>query len=207
MHLEVWVEKDALLGVVASACEDWRVPHGAMRGDSSDSLVYKAAQRLADAIADDRKALVLHLADHDPGGIKMSLDLQKRLSLYSHYDDIDNLEVWRIGLTMEQVPAIRAATQHRQRNGPQAGSLCAPVSDTRCWELDALTPRVIRGLIDAEICKVYDKAEWDRVEQQESLDRDRLLQLAAEWDARDGEPEPPPKPQVKRVPLVKRKRR
>ncbi len=36
-RLEVWIEKDALLGVIERVCDDYRVPYFACRGNNSDA--------------------------------------------------------------------------------------------------------------------------------------------------------------------------
>lgn len=44
---EVWIEKDALLGVIESVCREWRVPYFACRGNNSETLQYQAGKRFA----------------------------------------------------------------------------------------------------------------------------------------------------------------
>jgi hypothetical protein len=42
---EVWVEKEALLGVIERVCTELRVPYFATRGNCSQTLVYTAGKR------------------------------------------------------------------------------------------------------------------------------------------------------------------
>ena len=42
---EVWIEKDALLGVIEGVCTRLRVPYYAHRGNNSQTLIYQAGQR------------------------------------------------------------------------------------------------------------------------------------------------------------------
>jgi len=44
---EVWIEKDALLGVIEGICRRWRVPYFACRGNNSETLQYQAGKRFA----------------------------------------------------------------------------------------------------------------------------------------------------------------
>jgi len=55
---EVWVEKDALIGVIARACEREDVAYFSCRGYTSQSELWGAAQRL-ERYADDGQALVI----------------------------------------------------------------------------------------------------------------------------------------------------
>ena len=76
---EVWIEKAALLGVVAPICDEFRVPYFAHIGNNSQSEQYKAGKRFAGLFDQGRIPLVLHLADHDPNGIDMTRDNTERL--------------------------------------------------------------------------------------------------------------------------------
>ena len=51
---EVWIEKDALVGVIQGVCEERRVPYFACRGYSSQSEQYSAGKRMEAALADGR---------------------------------------------------------------------------------------------------------------------------------------------------------
>jgi hypothetical protein len=55
----------ALVAVVEDACERWRVPYFACRGNNSKSEQYAAGRRFADRFT----PIVLHLGDHDPSGL------------------------------------------------------------------------------------------------------------------------------------------
>ena len=63
---EVWVEKDALIGVIENVCSEYQVPYFAHRGDPSTTMLYEAGKRFADYFDQGQIPLVLHLADHDP---------------------------------------------------------------------------------------------------------------------------------------------
>src|SRR6185503_5271599 len=68
-YVEVWVEKDALIGIVEQACQPLDVPHFSCRGYTSSSELWGAGQRLRKAAdTNDRKPVVIHLGDHDPSG-------------------------------------------------------------------------------------------------------------------------------------------
>ena len=108
-RVEVWIEKDALVGVIISVCQEYRVPYCAAHGNISQIEVYKAGKRFANYLADGVTPIVLHLADHDPTGIDMTRDIRERVSLYAR----EEIEVRRIALNIDQarrrrLPGIRA---------------------------------------------------------------------------------------------------
>jgi len=100
---EVWIEKEALVGVIEAICHEYRVPYLAHKGGNSASAMYEAGKRFADIISQGQIPLVLHLADHDPTGVFMTEDTEERLALYAGQP----IEVRRIALTMEQVRRYR----------------------------------------------------------------------------------------------------
>jgi hypothetical protein len=85
-HVEVWVEKDALVGVVQVACDEVRVPYLSCRGYVSQSEMWSSAMRLRHIIESGRNVTILHLGDHDPSGIDMTRDIEERLGnfIYAH---------------------------------------------------------------------------------------------------------------------------
>lgn len=89
-RVEVWVEKDALGGVIERACDDDRVPWFSCRGYTSQSSIWGAAQRFNGYIQQGQIPVVLHLGDHDPSGIDMTRDIRERLELFMDGDHLRN---------------------------------------------------------------------------------------------------------------------
>lgn len=96
-YVEVWVEKDALIGIVSQICRELDVPHFSCRGYTSQSEMWSAAQRF---IRQDYRGsrTIIHLGDHDPSGIDMTRDIQERMDMFGA-----DVFVKRVALTMEQI--------------------------------------------------------------------------------------------------------
>ena len=80
---EVWIEKDALIGVIEGVCNELDVPYFSCRGYTSQSEMWRAGQRLQhwkQGLAQD--TYIIHLGDHDPSGMDMSRDIFDRLELF-----------------------------------------------------------------------------------------------------------------------------
>lgn len=174
-HVEVWVEKEALAGVVQRAAEALDVSYFSCRGYTSQSEMWVAGQRLQDYVDKDIQPVVIHLGDHDPSGIDMSRDIQDRLELF-----MGGVQFDRIALNMDQV---------RQYNPPPNP---AKLTDSRVegyianfgrqsWELDALDPAVLNTLITNAIEQFIDRPLMD--EQQARIDREKaqLQDVADRW--------------------------
>lgn len=89
VHVEVWVEKQALAGVVERVCNQYDVTSLACKGYMSQSEQHAAGMRMLGFIRDGKRVHVLHLGDHDPSGIDMTRDNEARLRMFigHHLDD------------------------------------------------------------------------------------------------------------------------
>jgi len=153
---EVWIEKDALIGVIEGVCTELRVPYFAHRGNNSQTLQYQAGRRFAGYLDQGLIPLVLHLADHDPNGIDMTRDNIERLALYARAD----IEVRRIALNMEQVRRYSPPPSFVKEGDTRTTGYRARFDTEECWELDALSPTVIADLIRSEIEGLINQRAW-----------------------------------------------
>jgi hypothetical protein len=174
---EVWIEKEALLGVIESICTELRVPYFAHRGNNSQTLQHQAGKRFADYLDQGLIPLVLHLADHDPNGIDMTRDTIERLALYARAE----IEVRRIALTMKQVQQYRPPPNFVKEQDTRSGGYRQRFGTDQCWELDALSPTVIANLIRSEIEALIDQMRWRIAGAKEETGRRLLAGVAANW--------------------------
>jgi len=66
-YIEVWVEKEALAGVLERACKPLDVSYFSCKGYVSQSAMWRAARRIIRQDSD--KAIILYLGDCDPSGV------------------------------------------------------------------------------------------------------------------------------------------
>jgi hypothetical protein len=174
---EVWIEKAALLGVVESVCDEFRVPYFATIGNSSQTLLHDAGNRFAGYLDQGLIPLVLHLADHDPNGIDMTRDIVKGLALYARAD----IEVRRIALTLPQVRQYAPPPNFAKETDSRYAAYVTQFGTTDCWELDALSATVIADLIRTEITGLIDRPRWDAALASEQRNRELLERAADNW--------------------------
>lgn len=179
VRVEVWIEKDALTGVIGTICDKYEVPFISTRGYISQSELYDASKRFGDHYdKNEQKTILIHLSDHDPSGIDMHRDLGDRLGMFlnNDYSVDDVLEIHRIALTTKQVrhysppPNPAKATDSRFRDYQRQFG-----DDS--WELDALDPRVITGLIEEEILLHRDQDIWEEMEEKENSCKKQLRKI------------------------------
>ncbi|TXH10976.1 MAG: hypothetical protein E6R03_14810 [Hyphomicrobiaceae bacterium] len=85
-YVELWVEKDALSGVLRNIASQYHIPVVVNRGYSSSSAMRESGERIRDAIEryGSERGLVIYLGDHDPSGEDMVRDITERLELFSN---------------------------------------------------------------------------------------------------------------------------
>jgi hypothetical protein len=176
-YVEVWIEKEALVGVIDNVCRRWRVPYFACRGYNSDSEAYDAATRFKWQIRDGIRPVIFYLGDHDPSGIQMDADHYMRLGQLSGYE----IEIRRLALTKEQVEEHRLPPNPVKKADSRSQSY-ELLHGGGCWELDALDPSIIAGLVRREIESVIDREEWDKGLAAEREVKDKLLAIAEDFD-------------------------
>ena len=90
-YVEVWVEKDALVGLLEVACKPLDVPYFSCRGYTSQSEVWAASQRFLEKIRAGKRLIIIHLGDHDPSGIDMTRDITDRMTLFLTHHGIRDM--------------------------------------------------------------------------------------------------------------------
>jgi hypothetical protein len=174
---EVWIEKNALIGVIEGVCTELRVPYFATIGNNSQTLQYQAGKRFARYSDLGLIPLVLHLADHDPNGIDMTRDVRERLALYARHE----VEVRRIALTLDQVRQYNPPANFAKDSDTRTSGYRDRFGTDECWELDALSPTVISELIRAEIEGLIDQRRWNAAKAKERQGHELLAAVAANW--------------------------
>jgi hypothetical protein len=161
-RIEVWIEKEALIGVIEGICSELQVPYFACKGYTSQSEMWEAGQRLRRYEKAGRNTIVVHLGDHDPSGLDMTRDIQERLEMFGSTATID-----RIALTWEQIEEYGPPPNPAKTTDARYEKYREEFGDDS-WELDALEPRVMADLIRDAVEARINQDLW-----QEALDRQR----------------------------------
>ncbi|KKN67395.1 hypothetical protein LCGC14_0462590 [marine sediment metagenome] len=78
VYIELWVEKDALSGVLKRITHYYHINLMVNRGYSSCTAMHDAYERFVKKVAEGKKVVVLYLGDHDPSGLDMVRDITDR---------------------------------------------------------------------------------------------------------------------------------
>lgn len=170
-YLEVWVEKDALSGVLQPITERYHVNLMVNRGYSSSSAMHDASIRFKREEEKGKSTYILYLGDHDPSGMDMVRDIQERMKIFG-----SEVEVKRIALNMDQIQQFNPPPNPAKITDPRAKKYIAEFGSTS-WELDALSPRDLNTLLDTHIQELMDIEaynHWCRLEEHEKQELVRL---------------------------------
>lgn len=175
-RVEVWVEKDALVGVLEKACNELDVPFFSCRGYGSQTALYDAGKRILRHIRDEKEPIIVHLGDHDPSGCDMTRDITDRLELFVGR----RVHVERIALNMDQVEEHHLPPNPAKSTDSRFGRY-SDEHGHESWELDALEPQLLHSLITETVLKYRDESRWSARLEEESAQRKGLETASARW--------------------------
>lgn len=176
-YVEVWVEKQALEGVIARPSNRLHVNYMACKGYLSASEAWRAGLRFQSAIQQGKRPVMIHLADHDPSGLNMTDDNSNRLRLFA---EDASVEVRRIALNMDQVEHYAPPPNPAKETDSRAAAYTAKYGPYS-WELDALEPKVIDQLIEDTVNEYRDMDIWNKVMAEQAEARRSLEALGDNW--------------------------
>lgn len=180
-HVEVMVEKDALSGILEPVCRQLHVRFTANKGYSSSSAMYEAGKRIGRAWHDaDKEIHIFYLGDHDPSGIDMTRDIRERFHLFSSA----RFEVHRLALNYEQVEVWQPPENPAKETDSRYAAYRDEFGESS-WELDAVEPRTLAGLVREGIEQLIDHDKWDEVMMREDSMRGDLNFFADEYEKKE----------------------
>lgn len=182
-YCEVWIEKDALVGVFEGVCNELDVPLFSCRGYASASEVWAAGQRLARKVQHGKNVRIFHFGDHDPSGLDMTRDIIDRLYTFigRHVGaHLSRFQVERIALTMGQIQRYTPPPNPAKTTDSRYEDYQREYGD-ESWELDALEPQVLADLVRSSVEGVMDTDKMEAAKEEERRNRELLDMAANRW--------------------------
>ena len=176
--IEVWIEKDALIGVISGICLELDVDYFSCRGYVSLSEMWRAAQRYQ---YDGRPCVIFHLGDHDPSGLDMTRVIKDTLVTFG----CDDIEVRRVALNMDQIEQYKPPPNFVKPKDTRTDDYVEKYGQDS-WELDALSPQVMVDLIKENVDQLTNKAKRQRRIELQNVQKAEI-QIILEEDADDWE--------------------
>jgi hypothetical protein len=173
---EIWVEKDAVKGVITGICQELDIPYLCCRGYTSQTEMWGSAMRLQEIIAGGQTPYILHFGDHDPSGIDMTRDIQERLAVFKVEPQFK-----RMALSKKQVDDYKCPPNPAKETDSRFKEYEKKFGD-ESWELDALEPKVIVELIRKEVLSVRDEDAWDERKAYQAEQYGQLKYASDNWE-------------------------
>jgi len=179
---EIWVEKEALAGIVERAGQTNDVSYLSCRGYMSASEMYEAAQRIRARRRAGQETLIIYLGDHDPSGLDMSDgDIPKRFETFLSKYGQSPVEVNRVALNWDQIEQYQPPPNPAKETDSRFAAYQDQFGD-ESWELDALDPNTLLALIQDAIDAIKDQDAFEERAALEAGQR-RILTAASErWE-------------------------
>lgn len=170
-RVEVWIEKDALTGIIERTCAELDIPFMSCRGFLSQSAAWRAYMR-----SKDHHVTILHFGDHDPSGMDMTRDNRDRLT--DIYGGDVTLE--RLALNMDQIRKYKPPPDPAKPTDSRFRRYVRETGSQKAWELDALEPSVINKLIQDRVEALRDDKLWTEACEEQEAERQKIGD-AIEW--------------------------
>lgn len=174
VYIEVWVEKDALSGVLRKITSQYHIRLMVNRGYSSCTAMFEAYKRFSR----HDYSTILYLGDHDPSGLDMIRDIGDRLEGFGAYKGLRTLEVVHIAITTPQIQEHDPPPNPAKITDPRAKWYIQQHGNIS-WEVDALNPQVLNQLLKDNIEQRVDMDMFNVQLQQEEDDK-KFLRMVAE---------------------------
>jgi hypothetical protein len=169
-YIEIWLEKDALAGVIWDVTSEYDVPLMVSRGMPSLTFLYGCACQIKRAAEHGKRTYIYQFGDHDPSGVLIPQTIERRLAELCDRLDCDPPIVERVALTEEMITEFNLPTRPTKRNG----NTHANNFEGDSVELDALPPDVLRDLVREVIELHVSPEETEALRAAEDSERELL---------------------------------
>lgn len=166
VYVEIWLEKDALSGVLYDVTAEFDVPLMVTRGNPSISYLYDAAEAIA---ATGKPAFLYYFGDYDPSGCDITRAVEGGLREFAPEADI---HFERVSVTREQIadwslPSRPTKQSDTRSEGFEGDSV----------EVDSIPPATLRNLVRNSIVRHIDSRQMAASLAIEEQERETLRRI------------------------------
>jgi hypothetical protein len=178
----VFVEKDALAGVIRPICDQYRVSLIVARGFNSLTIGYQTAKNI---IAYGKPVQVYYLADRDFFGVQARKKLEQTLRLLTREHDIPlNFECLAIKpehmVRLREQGFTRPSKLTARWSSEKKAEILSKFPDSA--ELDAIPPGELRAMVEGAINRHMSKEELAELDSEETRRQDLIREKMEEME-------------------------
>ena len=175
-RIEVWSEKGTVRGTIAPVLKKYGLTFRVMHGFGSASALHDIAKESNESA---KPLTILYVGDFDPSGMCMSVvDIPQRIARYA-----GRATVRRMALTESDV-ATGTTLPHFEADTKKTDSRhdwFVRRYGTRCWELDAMSPVVLRHRVEEGVLIHLDSDAWEHSLAIEAVEVEAMNTYATSW--------------------------
>lgn len=169
-YVEIWLEKDALSGVLFPVTARWDVPLMVTRGYPSLSFLHTAAETIQGV---GKPTHLYYFGDYDPSGLDITRSVEEGIRELAPRADIG---FERVAVTAEQIAQFALPTRPTKATDSRSkGFAGASV------EVDAIHPTQLREIVEGCITRHIDPRAWASTRAVEEHERAILKAMALEF--------------------------
>ncbi|MCJ2093123.1 hypothetical protein MKK67_11535 [Methylobacterium sp. J-072] len=175
-YVEIWVEKDALSGIMWDVTSVYDVPLLSSKGMPSITYLHTTAEQMKwEWAVRDRPTYLYQFGDHDPTGALIPKTIEARLREFC--PDVE-FTMERVALTEAQITEHRLPTRPTKREGNRH----AKGFEGESVELDALHPRTLKAMVTEVIERHIPASALAALRVAEESEREHLRAWGARFD-------------------------
>jgi hypothetical protein len=167
VYVEIWLEKDALSGVLFDVTGEWDVPLMVTRGYPSLTFLHSAAVAIG---AVGKPTHIYYFGDHDPSGVHIPQKVEADLRKFAPHIE---MTFERVAVTTQQITAWDLPTRPTKQSDTRAKSF-----DGESVEVDAIPPNVLREIAAGCINQHIDDHALNLTLAAEDSERELLAAIA-----------------------------
>jgi len=175
-RIRVVSEKGTIAGTVRPVLNEYGIDFQVLHGFGSATAVHDIA---AFSGKSEKPLVLIYIGDWDPSGLCMSArDLPKRIDEYG-----GAVEIVRVALTKSDVgknTKLPFFPIESKSKDPRYKWFRENYG-TRCWELDALSPVILRKRVENAIVSRLDIAAWNHSIKIEAAERESMSGILTTW--------------------------
>jgi hypothetical protein len=187
-YVEIWIEKNALLGVIEPVTREYAVPLMSAVGYSSISFLHRSAETLKRL---DCPIFIYQFGDLDPSGAHAAVVIERELRDFAPDADI---HFERIAITPQQIVdfGLMSALRDTKTKDPRYGWFCEKYRDEPIIrggqlsvELDAIRPSLLRDLVREVIERHLPRKLLDETNAEGEREKTQLGRMMDEYIVRE----------------------
>jgi hypothetical protein len=157
MYVEVWLEKDALRGMIEPITSLYDLYLVVGRGYPSLSSLYEAEKRFKEA---NKPVQILYLGDFDPSGENIPQTIKRNLTKYFKIDR-KKLHIRKVALTLRDIKKYRLPSAPTKRKDSRSKKFVQKYGEL-CVELDALPPKILEEKLKKSIERYLNSQKFQK---------------------------------------------